>query len=48
MDIGKFLEDLGVLRPINYTMFMEVERNLVDVAFLVLSWSSSSHTFVTA
>lgn len=29
-------------------MSMEVERNSVDLAFLVSRWSSNSHTFVTA
>lgn len=46
--MAKFLEDLGVLRPIQYAMFVEVERNPVDLAFLVSRWSLSSHTFLAA
>lgn len=34
-DMGKFLEELGMLRPIQYSLFMEVERNPVNLAFLV-------------
>lgn len=46
--MGKFLEDLGILRSISYARFMVVERNPIDLAFLVTRWSTSSHTFVVA
>lgn len=45
-DIGKFLEDIGVLRPLQYAVQMDVDRSPVDLAFLISRWSSYSHTFV--
>lgn len=47
-DMGKFLEEVGVLRPIQYALLMDVDRSLADVAFLTFRWSSYSHTFVVA
>lgn len=43
-----FLEELGILRPIQNAMHEDVERNQLDLAFLVSRWSSHSHTFVVA
>lgn len=42
----KFLEDLGILRSINLARFTDLKRNPIDLAFLLLRWSTSSHTFV--
>lgn len=47
-DIGKFLEDVGVLRPLQYAVQMDVDRSPADLAFLISRWSSYSHTFVDA
>lgn len=47
-DMGKFLEDVGVLRPLQYAIQMDVDRSPVDLAFLISRWSSYSHTFIAA
>lgn len=47
-DMPGFLEELGILRPIQNAMHEDVERNQLDLAFLVSRWSSHSHTFVAA
>lgn len=43
--MGKFLEDIGMLRPLQYAVQMDVDRNPVDMSFLISRWSSYSHTF---
>lgn len=45
-DMGKFLEDIGVLRPLQYAVQMDVNRNSVDLSFFISRWSSYSHTFI--
>lgn len=47
-DMGKILDDIGVLRPLRYALRMDVDRSPVDLSFLVSRWSSHSHTFVAA
>lgn len=47
-DMAKFLEDVGVLRPLQYAPLMDVDRSPVDLSFLLSRWSSHSHTFVAA
>lgn len=47
-DMAKFLEDVGVLRPLQYALLMGVDRSPVDLSFLLSRWSSHSHTFVAA
>lgn len=47
-DMGKFLEEVGVLRPIQYALLIDVDMSPVDLAFLISRWSSYTHTFVTA
>lgn len=34
-DMGKFLKDIGVLRPLQYPVQMDVDRSPVDLAFLI-------------
>lgn len=46
-NMGKFLEYVGVLRPLQYAVQMDVDRSPLDLAFLISRWSSYSHTFVT-
>lgn len=46
--MGKFLEDVGVLRPLQYPLLMDVDRIPIDLSFLVSRWSSHSHTTVAA
>lgn len=45
-DMENFIEDIGVLRPFQYAVQMDVNRNLVDLSFLISRWSSYSQTFV--
>lgn len=47
-DMKSFLEELGILRPIQNAMHADVERNQLELGFLVSRWSSHSHTFVAA
>lgn len=47
-DMPSFLEELGVLRPSHNAMQADMERNQLDLTFLVSRWSSHSHTFVAA
>lgn len=47
-DMEKFLEDIGMLRPLQYAVEMDMDRNPVDLVFLISRWSSCSHTFVVA
>lgn len=35
LGMEEFSEDLGILKPMKYALFMEVERNLFDLSFLV-------------
>lgn len=44
--MGRFLEEIGVLRPVQYPLLMDVDGNPVDLSFLVSRWSSHSHTFL--
>lgn len=44
----KFFEDPGFMRFINVSRFKEVERSLVDLAFVVSRWFTSSHSFAVA
>lgn len=44
--MGKFLEEIGVLRPIQYVVLMNLDRSPIDRSFIVPRWSSHSHTFI--
>lgn len=43
-----FLEEVRVMRAIQYALLMGVDKSPVDLAFLISRWSSYSHTFVAA